>query len=56
MANALAVNTSGGVDMGTEQAKYFAISIFADLKAYVKAHRAEYEQWLIEQEAGDLNE
>lgn len=56
MANALAVNTSGGVDMGTEQAKYFAISIFADLKAYVKAHKAEYEQWLIEQEAGDLNE
>lgn len=53
MPNALAVNTSGGVDMGTEQAKYFALSIFADMKAYIKEHRAEYEQWLIEQEVGE---
>ena len=26
------------------------------VKAYIKEHRAEYEQWLIEQEAGGMDE
>lgn len=56
MSNTLAIKTSGVAVLGEEQAKYFAISIFADMKAYIKEHRAEYEQWLIEQEAGEMND
>jgi hypothetical protein len=26
------------------------------VKAYIKEHRAEYEQWLTEQEAGEMDE
>ena len=53
MSDTLTIKTSGVAVLGEEQAKYFALSIFADVKAYVKEHRAEYEQWLIEQEAGE---
>lgn len=45
MPNALTVNTSGAVLMGDEQAKYFAMSIFSEMKAYIKAHPAEFEAW-----------
>ena len=56
MSDTLTIKTSGVAVLGEEQAKYFALSIFADVKAYVKAHRAEYEQWLAEQEAGGMDD
>ena len=56
MSDTLTIKTSGVAGLGEEQAKHFALSIFADAKAYIKAHRAEYEQWLKEQEAGEMDE
>ena len=56
MSDTLTIKTSGVAVLGEEQAKYFALSIFADMKAYIKEHRSEYEQWLIEQEAGEMND
>ena len=56
MSDTLTIKTTGVEVLGEEQAKYFALSIFADMKAYIKDHRAEYEQWLIEQEAGEMDE
>ena len=56
MSDTLTIKTSGVAVLGEEQAKHFALSIFADVKAYVKEHRAEYEQWLKEQEAGEIDE
>ena len=56
MSDTLTIKTSGMAVLGEEQTKYFALSIFADMKAYIKEHRAEYEQWLIEQEAGEMND
>lgn len=56
MSDTLTIKTSGVAVLGEEQAKHFALSIFADVKAYVKEHRAEYEQWLTEQEAGETND
>ena len=53
MSDTLTIKTSGVAVLGEEQTKYFALSIFADVKAYVKEHRADYVQWLIEQEAGE---
>ena len=53
MSDTLTIKTSGVAVLGEKQTKYFALSIFADVKAYTKEHRAEYEQWLIEQEAGE---
>ena len=53
MSDTLTIKTSGVAVLGEEQAKHFALSIFADVKAYIKEHRAEYEQWLTEQEAGE---
>ena len=37
--------------MSDEQAKLFATSICASVKAYISAHRAEFEAWRREQEA-----
>lgn len=56
MSDTLTIKTSGVAVLGEEQAKYFALSIFANAKAYIKEHRAEFEQWLIEQEAGEMND
>ena len=56
MSDTLTIKTSGAAVLGEEHAKHFALSIFADAKAYIKAHRAEYEQWLKEQEAGEMDE
>ena len=56
MSDTLTIKTSGMAVLGEEQAKHFALSIFADVKAYIKEHRAEYEQWLTEQEAGEMDE
>ena len=56
MSDTLTIKTSGVAVLGEEQAKYFALSIFADMKAYITEHRPEYEQWLIEQEAGEMDE
>ena len=53
MSDTLTIKTSGVAVLGEEQAKHFALSIVADVKAYVKEHRAEYEQGLIEREAGE---
>lgn len=50
MPDALTIKTFGVVVLGEGQAKQFALSIFADAKAYIKEHRTEYKQWLIEQE------
>ena len=56
MSDTLTIKSSGVAVLGEEQAKHFALSIFADVKAYIKEHGAEYEQWLIEQEAGGMDE
>lgn len=32
--------------MGREQAKYFALSVYNDVKTYLKEHQTEYEAWL----------
>ena len=56
MSDTLTIKTSGVAVLGEEQAKHFALSIFADVKAYIKEHRSEYEQGLIEQEAGGMDE
>ena len=56
MSDTLTIKTSGVAVLGEEQAKHFALSIFADMKVYLQGHRAEYEQWLIEQEAGEMND
>ena len=53
MSDTLTIKTSGVAVLGEEQAKYFALSIFADVKAYVREHKEELEQWLQEQEAGE---
>lgn len=49
------VNTSGIPLITKKQAQYFAISIFSDVKKYVKEHQAEFEQWQAKQ-AGEINE
>lgn len=56
MSDTLTIKTSGVAVLGEEQAKHIALSIFADVKAYIKEHRVEYEQWLTEQEAGEMDE
>ena len=53
MSDTLTIKTSGVAVLGEEQAKHFALSIFADVKAYVREHKEELEQWLQEQEAGE---
>ena len=45
MPNVLKVNTFGAALMGDEQAKNFAMSIFAGVKAYIREHPAEFEEW-----------
>jgi hypothetical protein len=56
MSDTLTIKTSSVAFLGEEQAKHFALSIFADVKAYIKEHRAEYEQWLTERKAGEMDE
>ena len=56
MSDTLTIKTSGVAVLDEEQAKHFALSIFADVKAYIKGHRAEYEQCMAEQEAGEMDE
>ena len=51
MSDPLTVETIGGAGMSDEQAKIFALSIFAGVKAYISEHRAEFEIWQREQEA-----
>lgn len=46
MPDSLVVEVIGGENMSNEQAKYFALSIFAGMKAYVKEHRTEFELWM----------
>ena len=46
MPYTLTIKTSGVAVLGEEQAKHCALSIFADVKAYIKEHGAEYEQCL----------
>lgn len=49
MPDSLTVETIGEKSMSNEQAKYFALSIFSGVKAYIKEHRAEFEEWQREQ-------
>lgn len=49
MSDPLTVELIGGGDMGNEQARDFALSIFAGVKRYIKEHRAEFEAWEKEQ-------
>ena len=56
MSDTLTIKTSGVAVLSEEQAKYFALSIFDDMKNYIREHRAEYEQWLKKQEAGEIND
>lgn len=39
--------------MSDKQAKYFALSIFGEVKSYIKEHRAEFEAWQREAEGKD---
>ena len=45
MPDPLDIKTVGGAVMSDEQAKVFALSISAAVKAYIKAHQAEFEAW-----------
>lgn len=45
MSDSLIITTYGDEVMSEKQAEYFAISIFADIKAYIKEHKAEFEEW-----------
>lgn len=49
MHNPLIVQTLGDIVMDKKQAKFFAVSIYAGVKAYLQDHRSEFEQWLQEQ-------
>lgn len=49
----LPVKSSVYVAIGDEQAKQFARSIFAGVKEYIQGHRAEFDAWQAEQEAGE---
>ena len=54
MHDPLTVQSLGEIEMNREQAKLFAVSIYAGVKAYLQTHRAEFEQWLQEQpESGE---
>ncbi len=54
MVGSFAIKPSGIVVLDEKQAKYFAVSILADVKVYIKEHHAEYRQWLIEQKVGEF--
>lgn len=45
MSDSLIITKYGDEVMSEKQAEYFAISIFADIKAYIKEHQAEFEEW-----------
>ena len=45
MPDPLDIKTVGGGVLSDEQAKVFALSISAAVKAYIKAHQAEFEAW-----------
>lgn len=51
MVDALTVEKIGEETMSDEQAKLFAASICTGVRAYIAAHRAEFEAWQREQEA-----
>lgn len=54
MHDPLTVQSLGDVVMNQKQAKLFAVSIYAGVKAYLQTHRSEFEQWLQEQpESGE---
>ncbi len=46
----LHVETTGYSAISDNQAKFFAVSIFSEVKNYIAAHRAEFEAWLYEEE------
>lgn len=52
VSDSLIITTYGDEVMSDKQAEYFAISIFADIKAYIKDHRTEFEEWQ-EKQGGD---
>jgi len=39
------VNTSAIPNMTENQARYFAKSIFSDIKKYIKEHQLEFQEW-----------
>ncbi len=47
--NCITVNTSGIPTITEKQACYFAVSIFSDMKTYIKEHQSEFKQWQAEQ-------
>lgn len=49
MHDPFTVQVMGDIVMNQKQAKLFAVSIYADVKAYLQTHRPEFEQWLQEQ-------
>lgn len=53
--NCITVNTSGIPTITKKQAHYFAISVFSDVKVYIKEHQSEFEQWQAEQ-AGEKHD
>ena len=36
--------------IGSEQARYFSIQIFSGMKKYIEEHKAEFEEWLLNEE------
>ena len=53
MKNDFTVITSGMQVLGKEQARFFALSIYADVKTYITAHITELDAW---QKAGAPDE
>lgn len=53
MSDTLTIKTSGVAVLGEEQAKQFAFSIYASMKAYIKEHQKEYNAWLAEQKGDE---
>ena len=39
-----------GIKLNKQQAKEFAMSIFADIEAYVNEHEKEYQEFLLEEQ------
>lgn len=44
------ISNAENYTISTKQAQYFAIQVFSEIKQYLAEHKAEFEEWLIEEE------
>ena len=47
------ITNTEGYAISREQAHYFAIQVFAEMKKYIAAHKQDYEQWLKDEKEGE---